>query len=140
QSRRSGDVDPKHLRRVVRKFPVVAGLRQMRHRIDAARQIARWGCAFQIPENIRSGGCPRRALPPDAKYIVPLLDKLGHKSPADKTTSAGKENPHATRQLSGLLRRTEMPFGLASLNWYSRTPSSASQPLTSSSVCCQASC
>src|SRR5262249_50209800 len=38
------------------------------------------------------------------------------------------------------LRSTDIPFGLESLNAYSRTPSDLSQASTSSSVCCQASC
>ena len=54
QGRCSIDVDPKHLRRVVRKISVVTRLRQMRHGIDAVRQIARCHGAFQIPKNIRT--------------------------------------------------------------------------------------
>lgn len=38
----------------------------------------------------------------------------------------------------GFVRRTEIPFGFASLNRYSVTPRSRSHASTSSSVCCQA--
>src|SRR5262249_683292 len=107
QGRSSGNIDAKHLRRILGEMPVMASLRQMRNGIDMIRQVSGYSRAFQIPENIRAAtwtSGPAGAS--DAKHVMPCTGQLLHKLGADEAAPSGYKHPHAAHHLSGFASRT----------------------------------